>query len=347
MRALLAEAEGRITSPLPLVEIAPRFAGLLPDEPLPWAELERRLDEDFLLHTLRLHHNGYAGHQVAVPLPLAAAVDGLVALLNQMAALSDMAPSGAMVERQVVRSLAHLIGFDARADGVCTSGGSVSNLIAILAARSHHFPEVWQAGCAGLRPRAFISEDAHYSVLRAFGIIGLGTDCLRSVATDAVGRMVVADLAAAIAESAREGARPFLVVAGAPNTPLGAFDPLPEIAGLCREQGLWLHVDAAHGGGFLFSDRLRSRLSGIDGADSVSMDGHKMLFQPSSQGWVLFREGGNAYGAFRQAVPYLLGPDGQDTAFDAIGKSLQCTRRLDALKLWVCWQAYGRSAFGR
>lgn len=346
MRALLAEAEGRITSPLPLAEIARRFAGRLPDEPLPWVELQRRLDEDFLPHTLRLHHAGYAGHQVAVPLPLAAAVDGLVALLNQMAALSDMAPSGAMVERQVVRSLAHLIGFGDRADGVCTSGGSVSNLIAILAARNRHFPEVWKSGCDGIRPRAFISEDAHYSVLRAFGITGFGTDCLRSIATDGAGRMVVADLAAALAESLRVGECPFLVVAGAPNTPLGAFDSLPDIADLCRDHGLWLHVDAAHGGGFLFSDRLRSWLAGIEAADSVSMDGHKMLFQPSSQGWLLFRDGGNAYGAFRQAVPYLLGPDGQDTVFDAIGKSLQCTRRLDALKLWVCWQAYGRNAFG-
>jgi L-2,4-diaminobutyrate decarboxylase len=346
MRSLLVEAEGRITSPLPLAVVARRFAGVLPDEPLSWPELERRLDEDVLRHTLRLHHRGYAGHQVAVPLPLAAAVDGLAALLNQMAALSDMAPSGAMVERQVVRSLAHLVGFDERADGVCTSGGSVSNLIAILAARNQHFPEIWQGGSVGIRPRAFISEDAHYSVSRAFGITGLGTDCVRPIAANGAGEMVVADLATAIGDSLRAGERPFLVVAGAPNTPIGAFDPLPEIADVCREHDLWLHVDAAHGGGFLFSDRLRTWLDGLARADSVSMDGHKMLFQPSSQGWVLFRDGGNAYRAFRQAVPYLLGPDGQDTAFDAIGKSLQCTRRLDALKLWVSWQAYGRKAFG-
>ena len=346
MRALLTGAAGRVTSPLPLAEVARRFAGRLPDEPVPWPELERRFDEDFLPHTLRLHHAGYAGHQVAVPLPLAAALDGLVGLLNQMASLSDMAPSGVMVERQVVRSLAHLIGFDERADGVCTSGGSVSNLIAILAARNRHFPKAWQAGCAGLRPRAFIAADAHYSVLRAFGITGLGTDALCPVAADNAGRMVVAELAAAVQRAQRVGEQPFLVVAGAPNTPLGAFDPLREVAAVCRAHGLWLHVDAAHGGGLLFSDRLRGLLDGIEMADSVSMDGHKMLYQPSSQGWVLFREGGNAYGAFRQEVPYLLGPDGQDTGFDAIGKSLQCTRRLDALKLWACWQAYGRRAFG-
>jgi len=346
MRALLAGAEGRVTSPLPLPEIARRFAGRLPDDPVPWAALERCFDEDFLPHVLRLHHTGYAGHQVAVPLPLAAALDGLVGLLNQMASLSDMAPSGVMVERQVVRSLAHVIGFDERADGVCTSGGSVSNLIAILAARNRHFPEVWQGGCAASRPRAFIAADAHYSVLRAFGISGLGTDALCPVPADSGGRMVVGELAAAVKRAQRAGEHPFLVVAGAPNTPLGAFDPLREIAEVCRSHGLWLHVDAAHGGGFLFSDRLRGALDGIAMADSVSMDGHKMLYQPSSQGWVVFRDGGDAYGAFRQEVPYLLGPDGQDTGFDAIGKSLQCTRRLDALKLWACWQAYGRRAFG-
>jgi L-2,4-diaminobutyrate decarboxylase len=346
MRALLASNGGRVTSSLPLPEIARRFTGGLPDEPVPWPDLARRLDEDFLPHTLRMHHPGYAGHQVAVPLPLAAALDGLVGLLNQMASLSDMAPSGVMVERQVVRSLAQLVGFDERADGVCTSGGSVSNLIAILAARNRRFPDAWQRGCADQRPRAFIAADAHYSVLRAFGIAGLGTDALCPVPADGAGRMVVAELAAAIERARLAGERPFLVVAGAPNTPLGAFDPLREIAEVCRRSGLWLHVDAAHGGGFLFSDRLRGLLTGIEMADSVSMDGHKMLYQPSSQGWIVFREGGNAYGAFRQAVPYLLGPDGQDTDFDAIGKSLQCTRRLDALKLWACWQAYGRRAFG-
>lgn len=347
MRALLGEP-GRITTPLTLSELAQRFAGLLPEEGGGWEGVGRLLDRDLLPHSLRMHHPGYAGHQVAVPLPAAAVVDGLLGLLNPMASLSDMAPSGVMVERQVVRSLAALIGFDpAAADGVCTSGGTVSNLIAVLAARSRAFPEAWEAGVSGRRLRAFCSEDVHYSVRRAFGVGGMGTDALVPVATDGAGRMRVDRLAAAIDAARRAGDAPFLVVAGAPSTPIGAFDPIGEVAAVAEAEGLWLHVDAAHGGGLLFSDRLRGLLDGVAQADSLSMDGHKMVYQPSSQGWLLFRRGADADGAFRQQVPYLLGPDGADRGFDAIGKSLQCTRRLDALKLWATWHLYGSRTFGR
>ncbi|RMF84199.1 MAG: pyridoxal-dependent decarboxylase [Nitrospirae bacterium] len=346
LRALLAEP-GRVTTPLPMEALAERFAGLLPEEGVGWEAVAARLDADFLPHCLRMHHPGYAGHQVAVPLPAAAVVDALVGLLNQMASLSDMAPSGALVERQVVRSLAARVGFDpAACDGVCTSGGSVSNLIAVLAARNRAFPELWEAGPSGAAPRAFCSEDVHYSVTRAFGVAGLGTRALVPVATDAAGRMRPEALEAAIAEARASGATPFLVVAGAPSTPVGAFDPIRAIAALCRREGLWLHVDAAHGGGLLFSPRLRRLLDGVELADSVSLDGHKMIYQPSSQGWILFRRGADAYAAFRQRVPYLLGPDGEERGYDAIGKSLQCTRRLDALKLWVSWHLYGARRFG-
>ncbi len=346
MRALLGEP-GRITTPLSLPELAQRFTGLLPAEGGGWEGVGRLLDNDLLPHSLRMHHPGYAGHQVAVPLPAAAAVDGLLGLLNPMASLSDMAPSGVMVERQVVRSLAALVGFDpAAADGVCTSGGTVSNLIAVLAARNRAFPEAWEGGMAGGRPRAFCSEDVHYSVRRAFGVGGMGTDALVPVAADEAGRMRVDRLVAAIDAAHQAGDTPFLVVAGAPSTPIGAFDPVGEIAAVAAAEGLWLHVDAAHGGGLLFSDRLRDLLDGAAAADSLSMDGHKMVYQPSSQGWLLFRDGADAYGAFRQQVPYLLGPDGADRGFDAIGKSLQCTRRLDALKLWITWHLYGSRTFG-
>jgi len=274
-------------------------------------------------------------------------VDGLLGLLNPMASLSDMAPSGVMVERQVVRSLAALVGFDpATADGVCTSGGTVCNLIAVLAARNRAFPEAWEKGVAGMRPRAFCSEDVHYSVRRVFGIAGMGSDALTAISTDAAGRMRVGLLEEAIHLARRAGESPFLVVAGAPSTPIGAFDPIGAIGAVARAAGLWLHVDAAHGGGLLFSERLRPLLAGAAVADSFSMDGHKMVFQPSSQGWLRFRHGADAYAAFRQRVPYLLGPDGADSDFDAIGKSLQCTRRLDALKLWVTWHLYGSRTLG-
>jgi len=347
MQVLLGEP-GRITTPLPLAELTKRFSGLLPADGGGWEGVERLLDDDVLPHALHMHHPGYAGHQVAVPLPAAAAVDGLLGLLNPMASLSDMAPSGVMVERQVVRSLATLIGFDpATADGVCTSGGTVSNLIAVLAARNRAFPDAWEGGMAGARPRAFCSEDVHYSVRRAFGVGGMGTDAVTPIETDRAGQMRVNRLRQAIDTARRAGDTPFLVVAGAPSTPIGAFDPIAEIAAVAREMGLWLHVDAAHGGGLLFSDHLRGLLDGVAAADSLSMDGHKMVYQPSSQGWLLFRNGADAYGAFRQQVPYLLGPDGADRGFDAIGKSLQCTRRLDALKLWVTWHLYGSRTLGQ
>jgi L-2,4-diaminobutyrate decarboxylase len=133
------------------------------------------------------------------------------------------------------------------------------------------------------------------------------------------------------------------VVATAGSTPTGSIDRLAEIARVCSEAGLWLHVDAAHGGSLLLSGALKGRVGGIEMADSIAWDPHKMMFLPISAGVVLVREGARLATAFRQAAPYLFHEGEEDGPPPDLGtRTLQCSRRADALKAWIALRVHGR-----
>lgn len=190
------------------------------------------------------------------------------------------------------------------------------------------------------RLTVFTSEDAHYSVVKMATLMGLGAENVVLVRTDARGRMEPAHLQELVEAARGRGAHPFLVSATAGTTVLGAYDPLEPLAAVCRKYKLWLHVDAAWGGGALLSRRHRHLLRGVHLADSVTWNPHKLLAAPQQCSTFLTRHAGLLGAAHSAAASYLFQPDKfYDTHYDTGDKHVQCGRRADVLKFWFMWKA--------
>jgi L-2,4-diaminobutyrate decarboxylase len=191
-----------------------------------------------------------------------------------------------------------------------------------------------------------VHTDAHYSVARAAGILGLGTDQVVRVGLDARRRMDVRQLDDTL-RGLRAAGRPIVAaVACACSTPVGAFDPLSDVADVCRRHGVWLHVDAAHGGAACLSPRYRRLVAGLDRADSLVWDAHKMLFVPGLCAFVLYRNAAHRFQAFQQDAPYLFDPAAPGLAeFDSGLRTLECTKRAAAFGLWGLWTLCGEQLF--
>jgi L-2,4-diaminobutyrate decarboxylase len=336
-----------VSTPRPASAIGSRFTRPLPLDGEPAEGVWQRVWDEVVDDSIHLAHPMYMGHQVAPPLPHAVLADALASLLNQSLAVWEMSPSGTFVEAETMRWLRELLGFPAGAEGTLLSGGSAATLTALLAAREARFPGSWARGDAGAAGVVLlVSPHAHYCVERAAGILGMGSDAVLHVA-EREGRMDPAALDRALVEQREQGKTVLAVVATAGSTATGLFDPLDPIADVARSHGVWLHVDGAHGASFLLSHALRGRLSGIERADSVAWDPHKMMWMPISAGAVLVREGRHLDAAFRQSAPYLFHlREGEVRSRDSGQRTLQCSRRMDALKVWVCLQHYGTLFFG-
>ncbi|GAA3875352.1 aminotransferase class V-fold PLP-dependent enzyme [Saccharothrix violaceirubra] len=287
-----------------------------------------------------------AAHLQPPPLAVAVEADALASASNASLDTYDSGPATIAVERWVLGALVELAGFGA-GDGVFTPGGTLSNLTALLLARdaaaARHGLDAREEGVAGLPdPVVFCSELAHFSVLRACAALGLGERAVRPVPVDARRRMRVDALEASL----RLGGTPVAVVATAGTTDFGSVDPLPELAELAHEYGTWLHVDAAYGFGALFSDRLRGLVDGIAAADSVTADLHKIGWQPAAAGVLLVRDP-DVFRALDRSVAYLNPEDDRAEGYDGtLGRTLQTTRRPDAVKVAATLLALGRAGLG-
>lgn len=307
----------------------------------------------YLEATTRLHHPGYYAHQVAAPEPagaVAALVDGLT---NNPGAIYEMGPAAATIEFVVVNWLLGKVGWPAPplppagppagvAGGVLTHGGSLANLTALLAARARVDPAGWVEGSR--RDLVVVApEAAHYSVARAVGIMGLGQRALVAAPCDADGRLQADRLPATLATLRAEGRVVLAVVANACSTAVGRYDPLREAALACREAGAWLHVDGAHGASALVSPRLRRLLDGVELADSLVWDAHKMLRAPNLCAAVLVRDARWLDGAFRQDASYLFHPK-DEPGFDFMPRTVECTKAGLGLRLFLVLASQGEAA---
>lgn len=331
-----ADAMRQWQQPLPV------HGGLSPDQMLD------NIRNDILSASLHIHHPRNLGHQVASPLPVAALCDLVAALTNQAMAVYETGPSATLLERQVLHWMGELIGWK-EAEGVLTSGGAQANLTALLAARQiKSGRNIWKEGVGNGQPlRILASEHSHYSISRAAGIMGLGTDAVISVAADANGCMHLGTLQAVWESSRAQGALPFAVVATAGCTPTGSIDSLRAIGEFCQEHDLWLHVDGAHGASALMSEALQPALDGIDLADSVVWDGHKLLYMPATVSAVIFRQPQHSYAAFAQEASYLFqGNSEAEETYNTSYRTLECTKRMMGLKLWVAFSMYGVAQLG-
>jgi L-2,4-diaminobutyrate decarboxylase len=287
--------------------------------------------------SLHLCHPRFAAQQVAAPVPLAALVESVVSALNNSVAVWDMSPAATVIDRAVMNLFKGLFGFHERAEGSSVPGGAIANLTALLAARTKLQPTAWKRGAG--RIAILAGAQTHYSVSRAAGILGLGAKSVFTIPVDALHRTDSSRASAAFRAARRAGFRKFILVATSGSTPTGSCDDLEALARIARSEGAWLHVDAAHGGGLIFSRRYRHLLRGIDRADSLTFDPHKMLFMPLCSSIVLVRDGRNLRNAFEQHAPYLFG--GAKREFPDIGQfTIACSQRFDALKTWLTWKAY-------
>ncbi|MQS38156.1 pyridoxal phosphate-dependent decarboxylase family protein [Streptomyces katsurahamanus] len=302
-------------------------------------------------HGIDLSHPRAAAHLQPPSLAVAVAADALASATNASLDTYDSGPSAIAVERWLIGVLIDLAGLGKRADGVLTPGGSLSNLLGLLLARDaaalRRGLNARQDGVAALPgPVVFCSELAHFSVQRACAALGLGEAAVHPVPTDERRRMRPEALAAALAALTPDQT-PLAVVATAGTTDFGSIDPLPQIAEIAADRGIWMHVDAAYGFGALFSERLAGRLAGLELADSVTLDLHKIGWQPAATS-VLLVSDTSAFTALDREVAYLNPTDDSEAGYDGLlGRSLQTTRRPDAVKAAATFLTHGRTGMGR
>ncbi|MEU3303924.1 aspartate aminotransferase family protein [Streptomyces sp. NPDC006678] len=322
-------------------ELAPTIAAVDLDQPLgnATAALDE-LEEVYLRDAVYFHHPRYLGHlncPVVIPAVLGEAV---LSAVNSSLDTWDQSAGGTLIERRLVDWTTGRIGLGPAADGVFTSGGTQSNLQAMLLAREEAKTDDLS------KLRIFSSECSHFSVQKSATLLGLGRDAVVSIPADRDRRMQTVALAAELEKCKRAGLVPMAVVATAGTTDFGSIDPLPEIAGLCEEYGAWMHVDAAYGCGLLASPTRRHRLDGIEHADSVTVDYHKSFFQPVSSSALLVRDGVTLRHATYHADYLNPRRTIEERIPNQVDKSLQTTRRFDALKLWMTLRVMGADGVG-
>ena len=337
--------DGPVSTGLDAASIAKRF-----DEPLPHigASVETiisRIEREILPDCNRLYHPMYMGHQVSPPLPAAIWAEPLVSALNQSVAVWEMSPVGTVIESQVIRWFTDLAGWGPDAGGTLTTGGTEATFTALLAARNSVLPDAWEQGVGADPPVLVCGEHVHYAVTRAAGELGLG---MRNVITipSRQFRMDTDALRERLESLASSGTKVMAVVATAGSTATGSFDDLETIGRLCEPRGIWLHVDGAHGASALFSPSHRRRLTGLERARSIAWDPHKMMLMPLATGALLVRDERDLDRAFSQRAPYLFHGAGAERVRDQGTRSFLCSRRADAIKLWIALQRYGSTGFG-
>jgi L-2,4-diaminobutyrate decarboxylase len=275
-----------------------------------------------------LHHPHYIGHQVTSPLPLTAIVQFCTTLLNNGAAIYEMGPASMAMEKNIIELFGSLIGYDKGYDGVFTHGGTAGNLTAMLAARQSKTDyNIWEDGVSdNNRPGYMISEQAHYSIGRNVKIMGLGNGSIIKVPVTQTYKMNVNLLRKLKKEAEDRGIKVISVVASACSTATGTYDNLMAIADFCEEHDLWMHVDGAHGMGVLFSDKYRDLVRGVERADSVVIDFHKMLLVPALNTLIMFKNGERSFETFAQKASYLFKQSGQPAWYDSAIRTIECTK---------------------
>lgn len=310
----------------------------------------RKLVQTMLDRGHNLQNPRYIGHQVPGSVPVAGLFDAITAVTNQVMAVYEIGPWATAVELALIEMIGAEIGFTpGEFTGLVTHGGSLANLTGLLAARNQSCPEIGTRGPQSQRdapPVLLVSADAHYSVSRSANILGIGTQQILKIPLDEHRRIQPLALEELILKCRSEKRAIIAVVACACATPIGAFDPLEQIADLCEKYQVWLHVDAAHGGPTCFSDRHRHLTRGLHRADSVVFDAHKMMFIPALSAFLFFKNKAHQFTAFQQQAPYLFDPSAPEIAdFDMGLRTIECTKRANSYALWGTWALFGKQLF--
>lgn len=326
---------------------------LLPDNGEGFDNVLDALKRQILPNFLRTSSTDYMAHLHSPALLESIAAELIIAAFNQSMDSWDQAPVATEVELEVIQKLCSLYGYDEQSDGVFTSGGSQSNISALLFARDwycknklgydvkkHGLPENYR------KLRIYTSEISHFSMEKGAHLLGLGYDAVVKVPVDDKQKMDACALEKLIGQDLENGNLPFCVVATIGTTDYGSIDPMNEISSVCQKYGLWLHADAAYGSAVILSSKYAQRVAGFNLCDSITVDFHKMFLLPISCSAVLLKDASN-FEALELHADYLNREEDEEDGYtNLVGKSLQTTRRFDALKVWVSFKMRGKDGWG-
>jgi glutamate/tyrosine decarboxylase-like PLP-dependent enzyme len=296
--------------------------------------------DEFLRHCVKTNRSEFMNPLWGGLTTAGFAGEVIAALTNTSMYTYELAPFATLVEQAILKRMGELVGFSGGA-GTLATGGSNGNMLGMLCAREVAFPSSTYKGIDGTKMAAFVSEESHYSVLMSANVIGIGHRNLFKIACDEDGRMRPAALLEEIQRAKTEGLTPFCVVSTSGTTVRGAFDPLKAIGQIAHDEGIWHHVDAAWGGSAMFSSEFSKLMDGVEFADSVCWDAHKMMGLPLTCSAFLVKQSEvlAKVCAHGNVAHYLFHESSRD--HDLGRYSLQCGRRNDALKLWLAWRECG------
>jgi glutamate/tyrosine decarboxylase-like PLP-dependent enzyme len=339
-----------ISPPVQPVDVAKVFSSPLPEESTSKEDLLEEFEKEIIPNSFHLGNPGYYGLFNPTPTTIGIFAETLSAMLNQNVAAWNHGPAATEIEVQVIRWMCDAMGYGPEAFGTLTNGGSLANYTAVKIALNKKFPEVLEVGLPGLKetPILYASDQCHYSIDKVSDLIGIGRRNLQKISTDKLFRIDAHKLRKQIRTDKERGLAPFCVVGMAGTTNSGAVDDLNELANICEEYGLWLHVDAAWGGTVRFSDKYRALLDGIERSDSVTIDPHKWMYVPFCAGAILVRNRDDLLRCFDIRPAYVSDKafvEGQPTNFFQYG--VAGSRRFDALKIWWSLRHYGRKLYER
>lgn len=302
--------------------------------------------DNYLENSQHLHHPHYIGHQVCPPHVASGIADFIHGVINNPMAIYEMGPSAAVIEKFLLNWMLSKVGWfkgehlhdfrtiDGNGGGILTHGGSLANLTALLAARAKVDPDAWVAGTSQ-NLVIFAPEEAHYSIARSVSIMGMGSNAIINIPTTKNKVMLPDTLPELYRKTLANGKKVIALTASACTTATGLYDPLDEIGHFCQENNIWFHVDGAHGASALISEKNRHHLKGIEKADSLIWDAHKMLRTSALCAAVLFRDHHTLHTTFQQKGSYLF-HDKEQVGFDTMPYTLECTKAGIGTKLfWV------------
>lgn len=325
-----------------------------PEQGTDLAIVLNQVGQSIVQNSVSVSHPTCIAHLHCPPLTAALAAEVLITATNQSMDSWDQSPAGTILEQHLVDWLCQLYGYSTQADGTFTSGGTQSNLMGMLLARDFYAQKQlnWSIQQQGLPPEAsrfriLCSDVSHFTIRQSAALLGLGQQAVIPIQTDGSYTLSGAAVERTIADLKQQGLLPIALVATIGTTDFGSIDPLLELAHCTRQHGLWLHTDAAFGGALALSDRHRDKLAGIECSDSITVDFHKLFYQPISCGAFLLKDKTH-FDLLKLHADYLNPEDNEDLGIpDLVTKSLQTTRRFDALKLFVSLQTVGRQTLAQ
>ena len=323
------------------------FVESMPQQPSsPGAVLEE-LKEKLLPYCTNVGHPGYMGLITPSPNPVGMIADFICSAINQNVGAYSIGPSAVAMERRIVRWLTDLCGYDENAGGNLTSGGMIANFIGLKVGRDAVTLD--RAQYDGIRESwaVYVSEERHVSVDKAVDCIGLGRNALRALPTDSAFQLRLDALEEAIEQDKKNGVRPMCIVGIFGTTNTGAVDDIRELRRIADREGMWLHVDAAYGGGMLLSHEWPMRDRGLELADSITIDPHKWFYAPLDAGAVLVKDQRRLTTSFGMKPSYLTDEfDRENERYQYYVHGLEQSRRFRSLKVWMSFKRYGALQIG-